>query len=133
MNQSAFLGDRNESIRRDLAELWMAPPRQSFESNNCLSRWIDLRLIVHMDLAPPNGAAQLIFQREALSRHYPQIVAEILRTIPTVPLGRIHGAVCLPQQIGAVLLQIVQDADADTGTNRDLTPLHIERARQAVQ
>ncbi len=93
--------------------LGVAPAQQRFEADEFAGRGFHLRLVVHLEFASFQRAAQAVFEVES-GRHIGGKAALVeLVVVPPLLLGVVHGGVgMLDEQVGLVAVFGV-DGDAD--------------------
>ena len=92
-DQPRLLRDRNERVGVQQPALGVLPARQGLEAFDRPVRQADDRLIVHPELAPRDGAAQVVLQCELLDG--PCMHPRVEDRMPAVPgrLGAIHRGI----------------------------------------
>src|SRR6202034_4415471 len=92
---STSLGDRDKDGRRDIAAFMMPPAQQRFQSDDTAGSELDLRLIMELELAALDGAAQVVGEDHAFPHLPIEFGAVEPHAIAAVLLGAIEREVGL--------------------------------------
>ncbi len=115
------LRDRDERVRRDLAELGVAPPGQALDRVDRPRRQVRLRLEGHPELVVGvvlQGGAQVRLQAEQ-HRGVPVELLAVDHGGVADRLGVVERDVGAPQQVGDRLRVVGTERDADRAADRD--------------
>jgi hypothetical protein len=110
----------------------MPPAQQCLGADHCSSVGIDDRLVMHLELASVEGAAEIVLQCKALKSGGRHRLGVGLVTVTTLLLGLVHRSVCVHQQRIEVLAVIGVNGDAYARIYEDLVAIDADRMCEAA-
>ena len=131
-DHAVVLGDRDELVRHDRAELGMFPTEECLESDDVVGFELDDRLVDELELVSLEGVGELVLELEALDGggSHGRFVDDPTRLAGR--LGLVHRNVRVAQQRGGGRLG-VGVGDADAGRHGDVVVAERHRGREALQ
>ncbi|MNS81169.1 hypothetical protein D3C72_1148730 [compost metagenome] len=132
-DQAAFLGQRHEARRRNVAQRGMTPAGQRLHPIQAAVLQPHLRLIVQAQRLGFQRIAQRGFQGQAFLRLAVHFGAEERDAVAARRLGLVHGHIGVAQQGIHVAPVFREHADADADRRIQSNTAHRERLRQRHQ
>src|SRR5215471_17117208 len=123
IDQSGFLGQRNELVGRHQAALRMPPAYQRLRPAQPAGRDVDDRLIEQLELAAGHRFAQVVLQLMAGIRLPGHLHVEEAVAVAALRLAAIEREVGVLDQLGGLAAVGRGDGDADAGADADGTAL----------
>ena len=133
VDQARFLGERNEHLRRHVAVLGIVPAQQRLGADDRAVVDADDRLVVQLEHAVLQRAAQRAFERVLLQAPLREVGVEELVGVAPELLRAVHRDVRVLQQLLGVVGVVRVDADADRRRHVDVVLLDLERLRDRVE
>jgi hypothetical protein len=120
-HEAGLLGDVEEGARRQQPAARVLPAHQRLDARDPPGAELDLRLVVHDELAPLEGEPQVALEGQPLVGGLPQRLGPDDGARPALGLGAVHGDVGVAQQRLGVLLQRQPGGAATMPTLADTT------------
>ncbi|MNG93821.1 hypothetical protein D3C79_528030 [compost metagenome] len=130
---AVFFGEVDEVLRGHLAKGRVAPADQCFGTDQALRLEAELGLIAQAHLVAFDGAAQLVFKRDALAGLDGEVLGVGFDAIAPLGLGAVHGGIGVANQRGNVAAVLGVQTDTDAGTGEELVLAGLERRGETGQ
>ena len=131
-DEPGLLGDGDELVGRQDAELRMPPAQQRFRAGDPAGGDLDLGLVEQHELALVDGLAHLPFQRHALGGVRVHLVGEERVGLAAALLGLVHRHFGVLEQRVGILAVSRRHGDADARAHAQLVTVDVERLGQRV-
>src|ERR1035438_10418986 len=132
-NKPALFRYRNKLQWWNLTQGWVRPASQCLKANDRVCCKVEFRLVMNRQFAVCQCAPQFILEGKAFTHRYTEIFIEKDDPVFPAPLGEIHCAVCLLQQVIIVHPWLRKNTDSDARTNGRLVALNDEGLSQRIQ
>ncbi len=113
-DETVALGQADEALRADEAQLRVLPAHQRLEADRLAAKAIDDRLVMHRQLVAADRLAQVLFEGEILTRLLLESGVEAQRAVAPAGLALADREPRVTKQRveAAAVLRILADADA---------------------
>nr|WP_056395588.1 hypothetical protein [Massilia sp. Root418] len=129
-DQAAVFRHRNEFGRRNKAMLGVVPAQQRLGPHHGFGGAVELRLVVHGQLAAAERAAQVAFQRGAALGLHRHGRLELGQAVAAGMLGVVQRGVGIAYQFAHAEAIVREQAHAHAGGGKQLAAAHLERRTQ---
>ena len=132
-DHAAVLGDRDEAVGWDLAELRVRPPGQRLDADDPAGADVDLGLVGDGQPAVAQGLAQRRRQRQGVVAELEHVVGEPLEVVAPGRLGVLHREVGALEQLGRVRPAGRMDGAADAHRDGQRVAADRHRRQQVLE
>ena len=132
VDQTRFLGQRNEDLRRDVSMLRVVPAQQRLRADDRLVCDAHHRLVVKLERVVLDGGAQRRFQRVLLQPALGEICVEELIGVAAQLLRAVHRHVGVLEQFLGRVAVVGVDRDTDRRGHVDVVLLDLEGLRHGI-
>src|SRR5215212_7307202 len=129
-DEARLLGERDELCGADDAALRVTPAHERLEAREPSGRERDDGLVVDLELAVLDGAAQVVLKPQARERVGVHLGVEQLVTRLALLLRAVHRRVGVAQDVLGVFVAVRAERDADRGGGVDLVAAEVERPHE---
>ena len=119
-DQAAFLGERDEAVRRHETALGVIPAEQRLEAEQALGVGGEDRLVKDPKVLVFDRASHLVFELKALARLMVHVWVEQLSRVLAVRLDEVHGLVGVSEEPFEVRLGCGSERNPDAHGERVL-------------